>query len=140
MRLNTYLAFNGNCQEAFQFYARVLGGKIVAMVPHRGSPTEAHTPPELLDQILHARLTVGESVLMGSDAPPGRGGAAKGYSVNLGVDTPSEAERIFHGLAEGGTVMMPIEETFWAFRFGMLTDRFGIPWMVNCERPVPAQE
>ena len=88
---------------------------------------------------MHARLVVGGNVLMGSDAPLGHGGVADGFRVNIGVDDPAEAERIFAGLAEGGSVEMPIAETFWAIRFGMLTDRFGTPWMVNCERPMPAQ-
>jgi PhnB protein len=138
--INAYLSFNGNCKEAFTFYEQLLGGKIVMMMSHKGSPMEAQTPPEWLDKIMHARLIVGESALMASDAPPGHGGAAKGFSINIGVDDPSEAERIFHGLAEGGSVTMPIAETFWALRFGMLTDRFGIPWMVNCEKPMPAKE
>jgi len=82
---------------------------------------------------MHARLQVGDALLMASDAPPGRFTPAQGISVSLQLTDPAEAERIFHGLAEGGEVTMPIEPTFWALRFGMVTDRFGIPWMVNCE-------
>jgi PhnB protein len=78
---------------------------------------------------------VGDKVLMGSDAPPGRQEDMKGFSVTLGIDDPKDAERIFHALAENGTVRMPIQETFWAVRFGMLVDRFGTPWMINCEKP-----
>jgi PhnB protein len=84
---------------------------------------------------MHARLVVGDKVLMGSDAPPDRYDAPKGFSVSLSVDDEVEAERIFHALAQDGTVQMQLQETFWAVRFGMLIDRFGIPWMVNCERP-----
>jgi len=136
MQLNAYLHFNGQCEAAFQFYERCLAGKIVAMFTHAGSPMEADTPPEWRDKIMHARLVVGDNVLMGSDMPQERFEGAKGFSVSLGVDDPQEAEKVFHALAEGGTVRMPIQETFWAVRFGMLEDRFGIPWMVNCEKAV----
>ena len=106
------------------------------MIPHAGTPAEQHTPPEWRDKIMHARLTVGNNVLMGSDAPPGHyHEASKGYSVSIGLADPQEAERIFQALAEGGTVRMPLQTTFWAARFGMLVDRFGIPWMINCEGP-----
>lgn len=136
MQINAYLSFDGQCEAAFQFYEQLLGGKIEAMIPHAGTPAEQHTPPEWRDKIMHARLTVGTNVLMGSDAPPGHyHEASKGYSVSIGLDDPQEAERIFQALAEGGTVRMPLQTTFWAARFGMLADRFGIPWMINCEEP-----
>ena len=134
MQLNAYLYFNGQCEEAFKFYEQLLGGKIEAMFPHAGTPAEQYVPPEWRDKIMHALLSVGGSVLMGSDAPPGHyHEASKGFSVNIGLQDPEEAERIFHALAENGKVNMPIEKTFWAERFGMLVDRFGIPWMINCE-------
>ncbi len=135
MQLNPYLLFDGQCEAAFRFYERCLDGKIVTMLPHRGSPMADQTPPERLDHIMHARLTVGDKVLMGSDAPPDHYEAMKGFSVTLGIEDPAEAERIFHLLAENGTVRMPIQKTFWALRFGMLVDRFGTPWMINCEQP-----
>ncbi|MGA8567180.1 MAG: glyoxalase/bleomycin resistance/extradiol dioxygenase family protein [Candidatus Binataceae bacterium] len=134
MQLNPYLFFNGQCEAAFKFYEKVLGGKIEAMLPHEGTPAAEHVPPEWRKKILHARLVVGDKVLMGSDAPPGRQEEMKGFSVTLGTDDPKEAERIFHALAENGTVRMPIEKTFWAVRFGMLVDQFGTPWMINCEQ------
>jgi PhnB protein len=134
MQLNPYLTFNGQCEAAFKFYEQCLGGKIVAMVAHAGTPAEEHVPAEWRNKILHARLIVGDEVLMGSDAPPDRYEEAKGFSVTLGVDDPADAERIFYALAEKGTVRMPLQQTFWALRFGMLVDRFGIPWMVNCEQ------
>ena len=135
MQLNPYLMFDGRCQEAFSFYAKVLGGEIVAMLPHRGTPAADHVPEEWLDKILHARLEVGGQVLMASDAPPASGQAPQGFSVSLGVDSPEEAERIFGALAENGTVTLPIGPTFFAGRFGMLTDEYGIPWMITCEQP-----
>jgi PhnB protein len=134
MQLNPYLTFGGQCEAAFKFYAKVLGGKIEAMMPHEGTPAAEHVPPEWRSKIMHARLTVGDKVLMGSDAPPAHHEPMKGFSVTLGIEDPADAERIFHALAENGTVRMPIQQTFWAARFGMLVDRFGTPWMINCER------
>ena len=135
MHLNPYLTFDGRCEQAFKFYAKVLNGEIAAMMTHEGSPAEAHVPAEWKKKIMHARLMVGDKVLMGSDAPPDRyDGGMKGFSVTLGVDEPKEAERIFSALADKGKVTMPIQETFWARRFGMLTDQFGTPWMINCEK------
>jgi PhnB protein len=133
MQLNPYLTFSGQCEAAFKFYAEVLGGKIVAMITHAGTPAESHVPPEWRAKIIHARLIVGDKLLMGSDAPPDRFEEPKGFSVTIGIDKPEDAERIFHALAENGTVRMPLQKTFWAIRFGMLVDRFGIPWMINCE-------
>lgn len=133
MRLNPYLMFDGRCEEAFRFYEKVLGGKIEAMFPHEGTPAEGHVPPEWRKKIMHARLVVGDQVLMGSDSPPQYQSPMKGFSVSINVSDSAEAERIFHALGEGGNVTMPIQQTFWAARFGMLTDRYGTPWMVNCE-------
>ena len=135
MQLNPYLVFDGQCEAAFKFYQRCLGGKIEMMLTNGESPMADQTPPEWRNKIMHARLVVGDEVLMGSDAPPDRYEGAKGFSVTLSIDEPAEAERIFNALAENGTVRMPLQETFWAVRFGMLVDRFGIPLMVNCERP-----
>jgi len=134
MQLNPYLLFNGRCEEAFKLYAQCLRGKIAAMVRFSETPTAGQMPPEMRNQIIHTRLMVGDQVLMGSDCPPDRYDPPKGFSVSIGVNDPAEAERIFRALAEGGTITMPIQETFWARRFGMLVDRFGIPWMVNCEK------
>jgi PhnB protein len=136
MQLNPYLMFNGTCEEAFKFYERALGGKIHAMLSHEGSPMEQQVPPEWRKKIMHARMTVGDEVLMGSDCPPDRYEPMKGFSVTLSVDDPGEADRIFNALSPGATIGMPIQETFWARRFGMLVDRFGTPWMINCEKPM----
>lgn len=134
MQLNPYLTFNGQCEAAFKFYERCLGGKIEAMIPHAGTPVEQHVPPEWCKKILHARLTMGGEVLMGSDAPPDRYEEPKGFSVSLQIKDPADAERIFAALAENGVVRMPLQQTFWAARFGMLVDRFGTPWMINCDQ------
>ena len=134
MQLSPYLTFNGQCEAAFMFYDQCLGGKIVTMLTHEGSPMAEQVPSEWRNKILHASLFVGDKVLMGSDSPPEHYEAPKGFSVLLGIDNPADAERIFHALAENGTVRMPIQKTFWTVRFGMLVDQFGIPWMINCEQ------
>ena len=136
MQITPYLNFDGQCRAAFQFYERCLGGQIPMMMTYGESPMAAQTPAEQRDRIMHTRLQVGDAMLMGSDMPPEPcGEGMKGSQVTIGVDNPAEAERIFNALSEGGTVRMPIQETFWAVRFGMLVDKFGISWMVNCERP-----
>jgi PhnB protein len=135
MQLNPYLSFDGRCEAAFKFYEKALGGKIVAKMTYGETPMKEQSPAELHGKIAHIRMSIGDTLLVGSDSPPNRYEPAKGITVMLGIDTPGEAERVFKELSEGGTVTMPIEETFWARRFGMLTDQFGIPWMVNCERP-----
>ncbi len=135
MQINAYLMFTGHCEEAFAFYARTLGGEVIMTMRFADMPSSGAGPKDWQDKIAHTRLQVGEHVLMGSDAPPDQAASAQGFRVTLGIDDPVEAERVFGALAEGGAVQMPLQETFWAVRFGMLTDRFGTPWMVNCERP-----
>jgi len=133
MQLNPYLTFNGQCEAAFKFYERCLGGKIDALIPHAGTPAEQHVPPEWRSKIMHAHLTADGAVLMGSDDSSYE--QPKGISVSLHVKKPEDAERIFAALAENATVRLPLQQTFWSPRFGMLVDQFGIPWMVNCEQP-----
>ena len=132
MQLNPYLVFDGRCAEAFRFYEKTLGGKIEAMLTHGETPAAEHVDASWHDKIMHANLKVGDLDLMGSDAPPQYYEQPRGISVALHVADAREGERIFNALADGGTVTMPLEKTFWAERFGMVTDRFGIPWMVNC--------
>ena len=136
MRLSTYLFFKGQCEAAFKYYEKCLGGKIEAMMTHEGTPAAEQVPPEWRKKILHARMTVGKDVLMASDAPPGRQQQPQGFSVSLEVNDPKEAERIFHALADKGQIRMPIQETLWAQRFGMLVDQFDIPWMISCSKPM----
>jgi len=133
MDLNPYLHFNGQCEAAFKFYEKCLGGKIEMMLTHGASPMAEQTPPQWRDKIMHARMVLDGKVLMGADAPPEHYDRPAGFSVSLGFNDPVAAERIFHALAENGTMRMPIQKTFWASRFGMLVDQFGIPWMINCE-------
>jgi PhnB protein len=132
MQLNPHLNFNGQCQAAFKFYQQCLGGNMQAMMTWGDSPMADQVPPEWRDRIIHATLVAGETTLMGADAPPDRYEEPRGFAVAIQVNDPADAERIFAALSEDGTVTMPLQQTFWTVRFGMLVDRFGIPWMVNC--------
>jgi PhnB protein len=130
--LDSYLFFNGNCAEAMRFYERVLGAKMETMLSYGDSPMPEQCPPSERDKIMHACLLVEGRRLMASDTPSGQGAAATGgFSLSLSYPSADEARRVFAQLAEGGTVMMPMDKTFWAETFGMLTDRFGTPWMVS---------
>ena len=134
MQLNPYVIFNGQCEAAFKFYEQCLGGKITAVLTYGSSPMAEQTPSEWHEKIMHARLSVGDQVLMGSDSGPGQQyKQIQSISIALNIEQPTEAERVFNALAENVTIQMPIQSTFWATRFGMLVDQFGVPWMVNCE-------
>lgn len=135
MQVNPYLNFNGQCKEAFEFYARCFEGEIESIFTHGETPASEHVPPDWQDAVMHARLVFGDNVLLGSDAPGDMYRKPQGLAVSLQVPDTAEAERLYHALVEGGSAEMPIQETFWALRFAMLTDRFGIPWMINCARP-----
>jgi PhnB protein len=130
--LNPLLYFNGQCEEAFKFYEQCLGGEITFMMSHEGTPMADHVPAEWRNKILHATLNVRGDVLQGADVPPDRYRKPQGFSVKVDLQDPAEAERIFNALADQGTVQTPLQKTFWAARFGMLVDRFGIPWTINC--------
>lgn len=137
MKLNPYLNFPGTCEEAMNTYAKVLGGEVVAMLPYGEMPSEMEIPEDMRKKIAHARIVIGDQVLMASDSGPERFKPMQGVSVTLNISDPAEAERVFNALADGGTNDMPLQETFWAHKFGMLVDRFGTRWMVNCEKPKP---
>ena len=133
MQVNPYIFFNGDCREAFEFYAKVLNGHIEAMITHGETPASGGVDESWQSKILHARLAIGDRALMASDSPPQYGEAKpSGFYVQLALETPQEAERVFNAFAEGGSVRMPMEQTFWARRFGMLVDRYDIPWMISC--------
>ena len=133
MQMSPYLSFNGNCEEAFKFYEQCLGGKLGEVFRYGGTPMAEHAPADFADKIMHGSLTIGDQVLMGADAPQGQYEEPKGISLSLHIKSIADAERTFNDLSEGGKVVMPIQQTFWAARFGMLVDRFGIAWMINCE-------
>ena len=129
--LNPYLFYNGNCEAAFKYYEKVLGGKIEMMLRADEGPAEMKPEPGLEKKIMHARMSIDGVPLMASDSPPQHSQKAQGFSVSLTVKDPAEAERKFKALAEGGSVNMPFGKTFFSNGFGMCTDQFGIPWMVN---------
>ena len=133
MQVNPYLIFNGNCEEAVKFYEQTLGAKVEGLFKFAGSPAAEHAPPEWGDKVLHGTLKIDGNVVMVSDAPPGHYAKPQGISISISLNNRDKGEQIFNALSQGGTVTMPFEKTFWASGFGMCTDRFGIPWMVNCE-------
>jgi PhnB protein len=132
MELSPHLTFCGQCEEAFGFYERLLGGKIVTMLTYGNSPMADQVSPEWRGKIVHASLTVVDRVLTGADVLPEQYERPQGFYVLLGIDEPADAERVFRALAESGVVRMPIQQTFWSVRFGVLVDRFGIPWEISC--------
>jgi PhnB protein len=133
VKLNPYLNFNGNCRDAFSYYEKHLGGKIHMMMTHAEGPPNPNIAPEWGAAILHAQIQIGESVLMASDVPPERQQPIRSAYMYLGVSSVEEAERVFAALTDGGEVLMPMAETFWAPRFGMARDQFGVLWMVSAE-------
>lgn len=131
-QLNAYLSFDGRCVEAMKFYAEVLGGKLDALITYGDMPGDQPCPASHAGRIMHANLTHPDFVLMAGDTPPGVPfEGMKGVMMTLTYDSAAEARRVFDKLAAGGTVTMPLAETFWAETFGMVTDRFGTGWGVN---------
>ena len=133
MQVVPYLSFNGQCEAAFNHYAKCLGGTVGEFFRYGGSPMEDQAPPDWSDKVIHGSVTLADRTLMGADSPPGQYEAPKGFSLSIHIKGALEAERIFREIGEGGTVVMPLEKTFWAERFGMVIDRFGTPWTINCE-------
>jgi PhnB protein len=133
LKVVTYLHFDGQCEEAFTFYAGVFDSKIESLFHWEGTPAAEHAPPEMAKKVLHAAINIGDGIVMGSDCPPGTFKTPQGFAVSLNLSDKEKSEKIFIGLSKNGTVTMPLEKTFWAERFGMLVDQFGIPWMVNCD-------
>ncbi len=131
MQFTPYLNFNGNCDEAFAFYHQLFGGEILHRSTFAESPGTEDIPEEFRNGIMHIHLQVDHFGLMGSDAPANLFVPAQGLWVSVKADTVEEGQRLFNALAEGGGVTMPFEQTFWSPGFGMVTDRFGTPWMVN---------
>lgn len=134
MKLYTYLNYGGNCRQAFEFYAKHLGGKITALTTHGEVADASNVPPEWKNAVLHARIELGETVVMAADIPPDRFQPIRSAYLSLLVTSIDEAERIYALLSDGGQIFMPMEETFFAHRFAMLRDRFGTSWMLLFER------
>ena len=137
MKINPYVSFKGDCEAAFNFYERSLGGRLGPLFRYAGSPMADQVPPDWQDKVMHGSVIVGELQLMGADVMPLGYVEPKGFSLSLQMDNPAEAERIFDALSKDGSITLPLEKTFWAERFGMVVDRFGIPWLINCEQPKP---
>ena len=134
MKLYTYLNYGGNCRQAFEFYAEHLGGTITSLTTHGELPGSSEIPPEWRDAVLHARIEIGETIVLGADIPPDRFQPMRSAYLTLMLDSVDEAERIHALLADGGEIFMPMAETFFAHRFSMLRDRFGTSWMLLHER------
>ena len=134
MKLIPYLTFNGDATEAFERYAEIFGGEFTYRLTFGESPFASKMPPETHDKVMNGRLRIGDNMLMASDNHQGNYAPPSGVSLCVSVKELDEAKRIFKELSEGGEVRMPFEKTFWAVGFGMVVDRFGISWMVNCEQ------
>ena len=135
MKLNPYIMFtDGNCRNALSFYETALGGRTVSSMTFAEAPGDAPVGAEWGDMVMHAQFEAAGISLFACDSPPEYQETAAGISLTLTVDTPQEAERMFAALSDGANVTMPIDETIWASRFGMLTDRYGISWMVSCDK------
>ena len=137
MKLHTYLNYGGNCEQAFRFYEQHLGGKITMMMTHGQMPNPENVQPDWKDKVLHARITLGGTELLGADIPTDRFQPMRSAYLSLSLDSIEEAERIYALLSDGGQIFMAMGETFFAHRFAMLRDKFGTSWMIINERPRP---
>lgn len=131
--MTTYLSFRGQCEEAFKCYEVTLGGRVGAIFRYAGTPLASQVPADWQNKVMHGSLSIGDQELMAGDVAPERYEEPKGFSLSLQMKDTSEAERVFDELAKNGRIVVPLEKTFWAARFGMLVDRFGVPWMINCD-------
>jgi PhnB protein len=134
MQVQSYLFFNGNLEEALEFYKKALGAEVQMMMRYKESPEPApadKVPATWGDKIMHANVRIGDTLVMASDGCPQEGAGFKNFSLTILVPNEAEADRLFNGLADGGQVQMPLGKTFFSPRFGMVTDRFGVSWMVG---------
>jgi PhnB protein len=138
MKMNTYVNFSGSCAEAFRYYEKHLGGKIGMIMTHAQSPEQSRVNSDWKDKVLHGRIAIGDTELMAADIPNAE--PMRSAYLTLGLDSDAEAERIFSALSQGGKVSMPMQETFFASRFGQVRDRFGMNWMILHERPMPPRD
>jgi len=132
--VNPYLSFNGQCEAAFNFYAECFGVAPAGFFKYAGSPMSDQVPPDWQNKIMHATLTIGSSSIGGADPPPKDYTPPAGFQLSAVVETIEEAERVFNAIARAGKIHMPLQETFWAARFGVVADPFGITWLVQCEQ------
>ena len=134
MELEPYLHFDGDCEEALNFYKGVFGGEITSLNRFEGTPMESEVPPEYKTKVIHANFKSPTLKFMASDGMPGGNRSGGRVSLSLGSKDLNEAQRVFDALASGGEISMPFQDTFWGAKFGMVTDKFGVDWMVNCEK------
>ena len=132
MRISPHLCFDGQCEEAFRHYRAVLGGTITTLLTYGASPLASQTSSDLHGRILHATLVLDGVELTGVDVSPNEYQRPHGFFVTLTIDESEKAKEIFRSLAEGGKILMPYQETFWSLGFGVLIDRFAVPWEINC--------
>ena len=133
MQMNPYLSFKGECEAAFKFYEQCLGAQVGEIFRYRGTPLESQVPADWSDKVMHGSVRFGDQVFMAADVAPNHYEQPKGYSLSIHLNNTEDAERIYRELAKDGKVVVPLEKTFWAARFGMVVDPFGIAWMINCE-------
>lgn len=133
MRVNPYLSFRGQCEAAFSFYERCLGGQLGSIFRYEGTALTDQVPADWKTKVMHGSIRLGDTILEGCDVAPDRYEASKGISLALHIESISDAERLFVEFADGGKVIMPLEKTFWAERFGVVIDPFGIQWLINCD-------
>lgn len=136
MKLNSYLHFDGNCEEAFNLYTRVFGANPPQFFRFAQSPMADQVGADWRNKVMHVSMRIGDQTLMGTDAPGEHFREPQGFAVCINPDDEAEAERIYHSLSEGGQIGMPLQETFWAKRYAQFVDRYGTPWMINVEKPM----
>jgi PhnB protein len=139
MVVQPYLYFHGRCDEALAFYEQALGAEVTFKMRNKEAPAEYAAEGEAGERIMHAAFKVGQTTLMAADGMPGDTAAPaySGFSISISLDSTAQGEKIFNALAQGGEVRLPWQPTFWAKGFGMVTDKFGVPWMVNVENKGP---
>jgi PhnB protein len=135
MQITINLGFKGQCEAAFKLYEQCLGAEPGPIFRYAGSPMANDVPADWQDKIMHGSVKLGDLVLMGGDVAPGQYEEPKGFALSIQITSIDDAERVFRELARDGRIVMPLEKTFWAERFGQLVDRFGVPWLINCESP-----
>ena len=134
MQVQSYLFFDGRCEEAVEFYKKALGAKVEMLMRFKEAPDPpppGMVPPGFENKVMHTSIRIGDTVVMASDGCTERKANFQGFSLSLAVEKEAEADRLFAALADGGQVQMPLGKTFWSPRFGMVTDRFGVGWMIN---------
>ena len=136
MRLSTQLNFGGNCAEAFRYYEQNLNGRVLAMMRRSEAPGQTSRAEDVADPVLHARMMIGQTMLIANDGPPDVFQSMRSVYLYLAVDSVDEAERVYGLLAPGGEIYMPLQEKFFASRFSQFRDRFGTSWTLIHERPM----